>query len=215
MLRLGIWQLARAEEKKLLIKQQHNQSQAQIWMTDTPLPKAYQPTQLKGKFIEAKTLLLDNQFDNHQLGFHVLTPFLLENSKYYVMVDRGFVLKAGLDKKAILAKKFEMNSPFGQAYYPSAKQWLLGSFTDGTSKKPWVIETLDIAKIESLASIKLAPFILRLSPKIDDSYQRNWQANPLTPEKHFAYAWQWFSFALVLTLIFLVNCVKKREEYAS
>ena len=50
----------------------------------------------------------------------------------------------------------------------------------------------------------LFDYQLLLDPERGDGFQRNWAPRVMGPDKHHAYAVQWFAFALVLVALFIV-----------
>jgi surfeit locus 1 family protein len=61
-----------------------------------------------------------------------------------------------------------------------------------------------------LLGYDLLAFQLELSPDMPNGYVRHWNISTLiSPEKHLAYALQWFGLALVLTVMFIKMALKK------
>ena len=52
----------------------------------------YAHIEIQGHYIDAPQFLLDNQIDNQVLGYHVFTPFLIENLNTIILVNRGWVV---------------------------------------------------------------------------------------------------------------------------
>jgi surfeit locus 1 family protein len=57
-------------------------------------------------------------------------------------------------------------------------------------------------------------FQIELDPKAAEGFRRDWKISPtISPEKHLAYAVQWFGLALTLTALFYwINSRKQSEE---
>ena len=80
---LGIWQLHRYTYKKQLLSTYQNR------LTVT----------VKGEYLNALTIWLQNQFYQGQVGFDVLTPLQIKGEKKLLLVDRGWI-KANSDQTA-------------------------------------------------------------------------------------------------------------------
>ena len=80
MINLGLWQLNRAQEKEELLILLANDNITSIKQSNQikALPQ-YANVELTGRFLNAPQLLLDNQIDNQTVGYHVFTPFFIED----------------------------------------------------------------------------------------------------------------------------------------
>lgn len=97
--KLGLWQLSRAEERDIRHKslEQHAQ-QPPVSIPSTLIKFAdyqYRLVEARGYFSSEHSILLDNKLHQGIAGYHVLTPLQLENSSTYVMVNRGWVSGGG------------------------------------------------------------------------------------------------------------------------
>lgn len=208
---LGFWQLMRADEKKeMLATQERFAVDAPAdWQSGDALPKQYQPIQVQGNFLPV-TLLLDNQHHQHQLGYDVLSPLVMANGKI-VLIDRGWI-PSERDRKtipsvtALNAKRVVM----GGVYYPSQKSWLLGSVFDKRQGNIAVIELIDTRILGQFLHKSLYPFIIRMNPGAEDGFTREWAVVSMPPERHLAYAVQWFALALLVVILFVVLTMKKK-----
>ena len=203
-LRLGFWQLARAEEKRqMLAAQSALVKQPPIpWQPGFELPLQYQPLKIQGHFLTT-TLLLDNQHYNHQFGYHVISPFVLSDGKI-VLVDRGWL--AGDMMRRVLPDVNVPTQPLsltGSAYYPSQKNWAFGELVDKTQANVTVIELIDTQLISQFLQKSVYPFIIRLSKDEANGYVRYWPVVAMSPERHEGYAVQWFAMALVIFILFI------------
>ena len=69
---------------------------------------------------------------------------------------------------------------------------------------PELIPYVDIAALRRQYSQRLLPMVLWLTPEQSGAYVRDWDPIWLPPEKSRAYAVQWFSFAGVALIMFVV-----------
>lgn len=94
----GEWQRGRMEQKQALRSQFDSAYQA----SPVPLPAAsedwsvwrYRAVVATGVFDAQRQILLDNKVHRGRIGFHVVTPLLLNDGRA-VLIDRGFVAGTG------------------------------------------------------------------------------------------------------------------------
>lgn len=203
LLKLGFWQLSRAAEKKqqLASLQSVAQQTPMVWRPHDH-PKPYQPIQITGHYLP-NTLLLDNQFYQHQLGFYVLTPFQTKAGDI-ILVDRGWIARANQERFPAIEIPSGNKILQGYAYYPSQKGVLLGNAIEAHHQNDWMIEALDLKLIEKILQQTLIPFIMRLDKPSSDGLVHEWPMMVLPPERHYAYAVQWFAMAGAALIIYLV-----------
>ncbi|MDP3559586.1 MAG: SURF1 family protein [Legionellaceae bacterium] len=192
--KLGFWQLARAHEKKSLLAQyaqQHDTTPSQ-WTMAKPLPKPFQRILCSGHYI-APTLLLDNQYYQHQFGVDVISLFQIDAS-HVVLVDRGFIPVSDRRHFPVVTEPNSSPNITGYAYYPKPNPFASGP---AIAQNSLLIEHLDPAALRNILHKSLLPFIIRLDPNAPDGYIRNWPIATFPPERHQAYALQWFLLAIV------------------
>lgn len=223
--KLGFWQLARAQEKTSILNGLSSQ-QAPISVSSQQTVHPQQFIQARGGYLNLKSFLLDNQFYQHQPGYHLLTPMLLEEGKA-ILIDQGWLSKAQGDK-LLLSDKLRHHKRNitifkclveGRAYYPSDKQWFFGNSVVERRGWPKLIEAIELKKLAKILHLSLKPYILRLTTENDycgnpnftepQGLVRQWQWVSMSPVRHQAYALQWFSFAIVAVIIFLGLAIKR------
>lgn len=205
-LTLGAWQLQRADEKKIR-EEQANQAEHQLPQALSTTPKAYQRVQIKGQYLD-KTLLFDNQHEQHQLGYQVLTPFLLENNTI-VIINRGWIPK---DTHPIKEPPATRVTVVGQVYYPSSKQWALGDELDVKSTNLAIVQTLNQKLFNRFLQKSVYPFIIRLDAKEPHGFVRHWIINNMPWQRHIAYAIQWFVFGIIVIILYLVRNIRYEKK---
>jgi len=210
---LGFWQLHRANEKKNMLLAEHLQRKQKplLWDSNKTLPQQYQLLQVEGVYLPY-IFLLDNQYHRHQWGFDVLSPMLLAGGQV-VLIDRGWVLGDSTRQSfPKIITPMERLPIQGQVYYPSSKQWVLGPAVEKKNDKLSILEKIDTQIAEQILQKKVYPFIIRLDRKENYGFLRDWAIVSMAPERHLAYAWQWFSMALAVFILFIVLNVKRNEK---
>ena len=206
---LGLWQLERAAWKQGLVDAHEASTQlAPVdldWLLESGELAAFRPMRLRGQYDLAHQLLLDNRTYRGHAGYHVLTPLQLADGGSVVLVNRGWV-PTGLDR-AVLP---ELPGPAGPVVIeavtslPPEKLFRLGDVEERNEDWPKVVQQRDMARLEQLLGTRLLPVILLLDESNEYGFVREWQpVYGVTPDKHRAYAMQWFTLALVLLLIYI------------
>jgi cytochrome oxidase assembly protein ShyY1 len=203
---LGFWQLQRAEEKRAIARQwQFQREQAPVGLaalTSTAAELAYRPVLLSGSFLENRQFLLDNRIRRGRYGVEVISP-LQDDSGQLVLVNRGWLAadptRRELPAIPALAGRVTVQ---GYIYVPPGDSYLLGAIA---SDRGWprLVQAAEVGAMGEMLGRPLFPYIVRLAPDSAGALVADWPLVNARPEKHTAYAFQWFAMALVLLLLFL------------
>ena len=230
LLRLGFWQLQRADEKIQLQAIFDQQQSLPAVPFEQLLTGAAQLTEasrtlederdiekekelsarrvlLKGKFDSQKTFLLDNQIVHGRPGYDVISPFTTETGRV-VLVNRGWVMgfadRAQLPSIALVSGTVELEAsvhiPLGKAVVLAEDIW--------STDWPVVVQWVNIPRIGDQLEQDIYPYVLRIEEGQLGGLQRHWLAINTQPEKHLGYAVQWFLMALALTVFWLYSSIK-------
>ena len=211
---LGFWQLDRAAYKetiRLKFSERLAAGYQRYDPNDLNDDLAYRRFLFEGRFDNRHHFLLDNQVHEGQAGYHVLTPFEINDSDAIVLVNRGWVAWGTTRDTLppIHATKSD-GQVRGIAHVPHQSRFRLGEIELG-EQWPQLIPYLDIEALRKQYSPGLLPMILWLAPEQPGHYQRDWQPVWLPPEKSRAYAVQWFAFAGIALLLFFILNLRKTE----
>lgn len=220
LISLGFWQLDRADEKnRLLTLQQHRGEDDSVVINaesvDDPLAMRYRNITVSGQYDATQHILLDNRVVNGKPGYFVITPFRIQHSVKAVLVNRGWV-PMNLDR-TILPVLPKLNTQATQISgrintFPRVGIKLQGAEIP-TATEPAVVQLIDAEVLSKQLGYPLFGFQVELDPDMPDGFLRHWQkATVMPPEKHVAYAVQWFALALTLTGIFFFYSRKKEEN---
>lgn len=208
LVKLGLWQLDRADEKQALFDDFARAQQQQQWLpltTTNDLPERYQGVSIRGQFQPQQYFLLDNQIEQGQVGYHVIG--LLETSfqAAKVPVNLGWVSLAGgreqLPQVALPSGPITVNGWF---YQPTASPFTKADQLIELGPWPMRIQHLNTELLSAALDISIAPYVVLLSETEPYGFPRQWQPNLMPPEKHRAYAVTWFSLALACLIIALI-----------
>jgi surfeit locus 1 family protein len=211
---LGFWQLQRAEEKvALLASWDQRQSQPpvpleQVW--EEPADQlAYLPVTVAGRFDAETYFLLDNRMHAGRFGYEVIGILNLDSNGSPVLVNRGWVAgdPARLSLPAVAPVKGRVELK-GHVYVAPGTPFLLAEQEPGESW-PKVVEALEMDKLRPLldggAGDRLFSYPVRIDSGQPGALTVDWQVVNVSPDKHRAYAAQWFTMAAVLFAFYLLR----------
>jgi surfeit locus 1 family protein len=173
-----------------------------------------------GRWDGERQFLLDNRTREGRAGYEVLTPLRLADGRW-LLVNRGWLPFSGfreqlpevsLSRAAEAASAVRVSGRIDEL--PSA------GLESGRAAPPqsgtWPRVTSYPKAAELAAALGLPaiePRVLLLDADAADGYRRDWQPPGMVPEKHWSYAIQWWSFAVVLLLLYtMLNTKKIRNE---
>lgn len=207
LLRLGFWQLDRAEEKREIEQQfaeQFARPVTELTQLETRMQLEYRRVSVKGRFDTRHQIMLDNQVHEKRVGYHVITPLQLANSKKTVLVNRGWVEGEGRRDKLPQFETPESDVELtGRLKLPGGVGLKLSEQSFTRKSWPLVVQWIDIGELQSQTGYDLYPYILQLAEGQPYGFIREWKIISSSPEQSTSYAVQWFSLAFVLVLIFI------------
>lgn len=211
---LGRWQLARADYKRELFAEFAAGADATLNLAGlgTPIPGRYQHIAAHGRYDSEHQVVLDNLSLNERAGFRVLTPFVLEDGTV-VLVDRGwFVLGRtradwpALDvptaPRGLRGRIDELPVPGIRLDAPSLEAT--------TQTWPKLMNFPTWPDLEAAYGRKLYPKIVLLDRAEPDGFTREWTPPGFAPERHVAYAVQWFGLAATVAALYVVLNLRKQ-----
>ena len=165
--------------------------------------------QADGSFDGSHQFLLDNRTHEGKAGYHVLTPLRLDD-RTAVLVNRGWVPTG--PSRDVLPK---VGAPRGELQvrgklFPPPRVFLLGSSGYEGGGWPLVVQSVDPERMEQLLGYAVLNSVVMLAPDAPDGYTRQWTPYyGITPQRHKAYAFQWFSLATALLIIYIAMTVRR------
>ncbi len=215
-LRLGLWQLDRADEKNQILA---TQSQAtalaplESLKSGDEKSQLYRRVNLTGEFDLDHQFLLDNRTVNGQPGFDVIAPFYFPGGDY-IMVNRGWVGHSG-NRQVTLKPNPALQGEVSLAgiLATPSRGFTLGEPLSNTDNSwPVVLQFIDYETIASkLDKIPLLPAVIIASQGQPSSYRYHWKPVASGAEKHLGYAFQWFAMLAALIALYLYLMVFKND----
>ncbi|MEE9327729.1 MAG: SURF1 family protein [Cocleimonas sp.] len=215
---LGLWQLDRVEQKREI---DLGVKKAQIMealnlntfiknnriIDDSFTKDIYRTASLSGHYDSNRQYLLDNRTYKGKAGFHVLTPFLLENTKKSILINRGWISYQGTrDNIPDISITEDLINIRGVMKQQGRAIVLNQSNNDSKKLKhsyPRLIQSMKLDKLTKELNISLLPIVIELDKKDKTGFIRDWQPYYGSIDKHNAYALQWFTFAGILLFLFI------------
>ena len=222
LLRLGLWQLDRADEKRNLISELERKSQAEAVALHEAV-ELDRPDMMAvlsdGEPISGVTLVTDNQTRDGRLGYEVYSLWQPSELAQPVLVSRGWLPRKDFYQKVPEIPPFNANTIEGTLYFSKGDNAVVANNAvwqefDGV----WLIGQFDfqtLAEKVRQMGYDSAPFIIRLQPDENSEFVRQWALIASPPEKHIAYAIQWFAMAFALVVLFIILNLKRVKHNES
>jgi len=216
---LGFWQIDRASQKRVLVSEFKNRKNLKPFhypsdeLNSQIKNKRFYPIKSIGRFDNAHSMLLDNKIYKHQIGYQIITPFITEKDADVVLVNRGWIPRTRDRKNLPMIKNIVGRQAIsGIITLPPSKIFSLGLQQENPGEWPLIIEFMELNKISKTLHQKIAPFIINLLPENKDNPVRDWHPDFMPPERHIAYAFQWFSLAILMIIIYFTMLFKQRNK---
>lgn len=192
---LGNWQLKRAQIKQQYIESYLSAGKSQSLPASSQARPGLQ-LEILGRFDLQRHTLADNQVYQGRGGVHVYTPF--ETAGQTLLVNRGW-LAMNADRSELP----DVSTPGGDvkisgriAELPGVGRRLGDALVMKRDQWPQLVTYPNLARISEALELQVYPLVLLLDADSPGGFEgRNWQPVYLSPEKHKAYAFQWFALA--------------------
>lgn len=220
---LGRWQLSRAAQKETLQAQIDAQAREPALDQQTFVAGAnaseslHRTVHLRGLWLGAQTVYLDNRQMRGVPGFYVLTPLALEGSDQTVMVQRGWIQRNFEDRTQLLpvdtpAGLVEVDARIAPPPSPlfelgKAKPAQEAAAADGKPPVEGVSRIRQNLHLEAFRAETGLPLRTEVSLQQtgapSEGLQRDWPAPALGVERHYGYAFQWFGLAALVAVLYV------------
>ena len=200
---LGFWQLDRAAEKRAMQAAFDAGREHAALDTDTSYER-FTPLKASGHYLSERQILLENIVLDGRLGYYVITPFELAPGEPLLLVNRGWLPKAGGDDAVppidVSGRAQEIRGRVGRLPRVGIRPG--PAFTDDSwpRRAVWP-ETEEVAAV---LGREVLPFVLLADPDDSSGLVRDWQPREMGPMRHVGYAVQWFALALAVTVVAVV-----------
>ena len=195
---LGAWQWQRAADKAARL--------ADFGAADTvaglpPPAQASEFTRVKlaGRFDTRRHVLADNRVLDGRAGVHVYTPYT-ETDGATLLVNRGWLplpaSRRPLPRIATADGELAISGRLGPIMGPGRQ---LGPAAELDRQNwPQLVTYPSVKRVAAALGSELYPWVLYLDPDSPGGFEgRDWPPVYMTPQKHRAYAVQWYALALL------------------
>jgi surfeit locus 1 family protein len=210
---LGRWQWARGELRQAEYDRFAAGAERVIPLGTQGIDQVlrFQRISVVGHLDPNRQFLLDNRSYQGRAGFEVLTPLQRPNGRV-VLVDRGWVPFSGLRERlpGVALEPHETVTIVGRADNLPTPGLASGRAAP-SPQAPWPKVTAfpSMAQLSTALGVPLEPEIILLDPKEADGYVRDWHPPGMEPIRHWSYAVQWWSFAVVLLVLWAGLSLRK------
>ncbi len=211
LIKLAYWQQSRAEEKQQRLTrieqlaQQTGLTLTQLQAVEQKLPAQETindyPVQLSGEFLGEYMFFLDNQVNKGRLGYRVFQVFA--SAEQWLLVNLGWV--AGSINRQELPATLPLTGSYqfkGHVRFIESGIVLQEEFFSQVDW-PLRVQQISLEKFSTLLNLPLLPFVVYVDKQAELGYEKNWQPIVMPPEKHSAYAFQWFSLSIAWLILMM------------
>ena len=211
---LGAWQLSRASFKAAL------QAEVSAQRALPPLEGSalgaggplHRQVVLRGTWLAAHTVFLENRQMNGKPGFFVLTPLQLEGRPAVVLVQRGWAPRNFVDRAAPPAVQTPAGPVTLQGRIAPAPSKLY-DFA-GTSVGP-IRQNLDLSQFSAEIHQPLLDVTVLQTGGASEGLLRQWPEPSAGVDKHYGYAFQWFGLAGLIAILYVWFQIVRRFFFPS
>lgn len=215
-LALGFWQLSRASQKEAW--QAHIDQQAAaprldgpaLAMLSDPVLEMHRGVLLRGRWLPAHTVFLDNRPMNGKTGLYVATPLQLEGSSAVVLVLRGWVARNFVDRARLpaLQTSADVVEIQGRIAPAPSKLYELGDADAGPIR-----QNLDIVRVKAETGLPLLAVWVQQTDAASEGLLRDWPPANLGVHKNYGYAFQWFGLGALIAVLYVWFQIVRRFFY--
>lgn len=206
---LGIWQLQRADEKAVLSASwEARAEQAPVDLSDLvgvePAALPYRRVKITGEFSPEQYFLLDNRTRRGRFGYEVLAVFHWAGG--VALVNRGWIEAdpARLSRPQVPVVTGRVGVA-GHVYVTPGQPFLLAE-QQLSGGWPKLIQAVEMDVLAAAVGGEVFPYPIRLDEGQPGALTTDWQVVNVSPQKHQAYAVQWFAMATTLLIFYLLRC---------
>ena len=215
LLWLGFWQLDRGRQKQSIQQAvSANSRHTPVILAQRPVSWSelqYAPVTLQGRWLDKPRFRLANRFYQHRPGYDIYNLFQLPGDGSVIAVNRGWI---GLEQTPpALVRGTGSNRISGIVQLPGTGFTLGPAATDGATAQV-ELQYLDLDTISELAGHTVEPAVFILQENSPNSLQYHWQPIVMSPQRHYAYALQWFALAVTWSIFGVIWFRRMKQRSA-
>ena len=211
---LGDWQTRRAEEKLEAGRRLDEESRGAVLSVPSVRADAAgfegRRVAARGTFISSDTLFLDNKVAHGVAGYHVLTPLRIEGGSMHVLVNRGWIAAGDRSLLPKVPTPESGGTIEGFAVVPGSRFLELAPESGAGPLR----QNLVLSREEKRLGLSLQPFVIEQTSDAPDGLSRAWGRPDAGVERHRSYALQWYSFAALAAVLYVVLGFRRTRSTA-
>ncbi|OED69796.1 cytochrome oxidase biogenesis protein [Vibrio splendidus ZS-139] len=226
LIKLGLWQLDRGNEKLRYEQQLSERAQqsprsldgviSELQNSRTQAQDLSEQQSLSGLKVDVTletssglVILLDNQINQGTVGYviYMLGEVQVQGKqflrKHQLLIDLGFVV-ASRDRRELpqLGNITLPTNMSGRLYTRSVNPLSHELALENTTPKR--IQNINITALSEYTGQEVLPFVFQPQSLESWPYELLWRPTAMKSEKHFGYSFQWFVMAAVLLLLIML-----------
>ncbi|MCK7458857.1 SURF1 family protein [Idiomarina aminovorans] len=220
LVKLGFWQLERAEQKRKLFND-YEQQQLKGEATDlsqlgpvSPESARFRYVKMNGEFVKQPVFFLDNKMTNGIVGYQVIALFRADaRPDNYIPVNMGWLpAPASRQELPEISITEGQHSLTGYLYFPSNNKFVSNTYETELAENRIRIQEFQPNAVAEKLDISLTDYTFLLESPETIGWQRDWKPQVMSPVKHQGYAVQWFSLAIACLVIFVFAVIKLNKQ---
>jgi len=212
---LGNWQLRRADQRRTLAAAHQAALKAPaVALPVRPIEASavtLRRVAVRGTFVPAQTIYLDNRIRHGRVGYEIVTPLRLSGSTLHVIVMRGWV--AGTGSRAKLP---QVTTPSSEQRIEGIALAAIPQRFEPKDAQPegHVWQNLSVERYRAATGLAVQPILLEQRSDNGDRLSRDWPLRGSGAEKNESYALQWYSLAALSIVLWLVLSFRRDADTA-
>lgn len=218
---LGNWQggkAARQRELQSQLDRRSHESRLSVGSAALdPVMDVFRAVTVRGQYLPEYQILLDNQILGGRAGYHVLTPFRIDDTSDLIVVNRGWVpASPNRDTLPDLPAPADLHEIRGELVIPPKPRYL-ATAPPQTAGQPWPMlwQAVEVREIESRLKQRVAPLFVQLDRNAPGGYERQWARLDTRVGMHQSYAYQWYGLAILIVVIYVAAAVRRGRRSAA
>jgi surfeit locus 1 family protein len=216
---LGRWQWSKGELREAQAQEFAQGSERAVPLGPRSLRQVerFQRVSVQGRYDPAHQFLLDNRINEGRAGYEVLTPLELADGRS-LFVDRGWVPFTGYREKLPdvafeAAASVEVTGRVDEL----PAEGLESGRAAPDPKAPWprVTSFPHPAELSAALGRAVEARILLLDARAPNGYVREWEPPGLPAMRHWSYAVQWWAFAALAGVLWVILGLRKKKSVTS